>query len=312
MKRLSHSGFSLIELVISMAIAAIIGSILLPALLSFQSGALAEINRDDLHKRAERLLRFAVADLRDTALLIGARPRTATGTALTLIHDSLAGDPSETIGAALLPEDGGVSGHDAITYLKTVSFAPLIRLAETAAAGATSLELDRRPNQSPGSSREIIPAPEAINHVVLDNQKVCYQVLDTGQNLQLETGLLRLAPTGSEVLGVRAHRLYLQPFEGSNRFYRDNFTSREILDDGIDGMQLQYLLHNGVLVDEPVLLADVRGVRISLLVRSRKTDSSYLDRQSYHLGNRTYGPYFDHFRRVLASELVEIKNHALP
>lgn len=312
MRRPAHSGFSLIELMISMAIAAIVGSILLSAMLSFQSGALAEINRDDLHKRAGHLLRFAVDDLRDTALLTGAGPRTAAGSALTLSHDSLAGDPAETINAALLPESGGATGHDALTFVKAVSFTPAIRLAETAEAGATCLVLDRRPNQAPGSSREIIPAPEAINHVVLDNQRGCYQVLSTGQSLLLATGLLRQAPAGSEVHGVRAHRLFLQPFEGSNRFYRDDFTSREILDEGIDGMQLEYLMSNGVLVDDPVPPADVRGIRISLLVRSRKPDPDFLDRRSYRLGDRSYGPYFDHFRRVLASELVEVKNVALP
>ncbi len=311
MKTRGHSGFSLVELLVSMAIAAIVGSFLLPAMFSFQARALSEIQRDDLHKRAERLLRFAVDDLRDTALLIGARPGTATGAPLTLTHDSLPGAPQELFTAALRPEYGGPAGNDALTLLKAVAFSPPIRLTRTEAAGAETLLLERRPNRPPGSSREILPAPEAINHVVLDNQRVCYQVVAADQSLHLTAGLLAPAPAGTELLGVRAHRLYLQPFAGSNRFYRDNFTSREILDDGIDGLQLEYLMSNGDLIDEPVNLADIRGVRISLLVRSRKADRTYRDRGVYSLGNRTYGPYFDHFRRVQVSELVEVKNYGL-
>ncbi|MCK4535877.1 MAG: PilW family protein [Desulfuromonadales bacterium] len=311
MKAPNNFGFSLVELVISMAIAAIIGSMLLSSMLSFQSRTLAEIDRDDLHKRAERLLRFAVDDLRDTALLIGARPRTATGPAPVLVHDSLPGDPHETMTDALLPEYGDPTGHDAVTILKAISFSPHLMLAQAEGPGTTSLTLDRHPNRAPGSSREILPAPEAISHVVLGNHKVCYQVLAADQTLQLNAGLLRQVPAGIEVLGLRAHRLYLQPFEGSNRFYRDNFTSREILDACIDGMQLEYLMKNGHLVDEPGSLADVRGIRISLLVRSRQAEPSYLDSRAYTLGDRTYGPFFDHFRRIQISELVEIKNHGL-
>lgn len=311
MKRHTGAGFSLVELMVSMVIAAIISSFLLPGILSFQAKALVEIKRDDLHKRAERLLRFAVDDLRDTALLIGALPRPANGALLALVQDSLPGDPLVNFSAALVPEPGGPAGNDALTLLKAVSFSPRIRLTRTEEPEATALLLNRRPNRPPGSSREIQPAPTALNHIVIDNHKICYRVLTADLTLQLSTGLLRPAPAGAEVLGVRAHRLYLQPFEGSNRFYRDNFTSREILDDCIDGLQFEYLMSNGSLVDAPASPADVRAIRISLLVRSRKADPAYLDQRAYPLGDRVYGPFFDHYRRVPVSQLVEIKNHGL-
>lgn len=311
MKRHPTAGFSLIELMVSMVIAAIVSSFLLPGMLSFQAKTLVEIKRDDLHKRAERLLRFAVDDLRDAALLIGATPRPANGGLLTLVQDSLPGDPLVNFGAALVPESSGPAGHDALTLLKTVSFSPRIRLTRSEEPGATALLLNRRPNRPPGSSREIQPAPTALNHIVIDNHKICYRVLTADQTLQVGAGLLRPTPAGTEVLGVRAHRLYLQPFEGSNRFYRDNFTSREILDDCIDGLQLEYLMSNGSLVNAPADPTEIRAVRISLLVRSRKADPAYLDQRVYRLGDRIYGPFLDHFRRVSVSHLVEIKNHGL-
>ena len=56
----------------------------------------------------------------------------------------------------------------------------------------------------------------------------------------------------------------------------------------------------------------VRGIRIALLVRDLRPDRDYLDTATYRLGNRHYGPYRDRFRRILVSQMVEIKNHVLP
>ncbi len=311
MNRSKIAGFSLIELMISMAIAAIVGTILLPALLSFQSTSLAEMHRDDLHKRAERLLRYLVNDLRDTALYLGPAPQTSTGNPPALVHDSLSGNPVETFTTALRPEYGDATGHDALTLVKAVSFVPRITLAEDAAIGVSELRLDRRPNRAPGSSREILPAPEAINHIVLTNHKCCYPVAAADQVLQLEEPLRQAAPTATELLGVRAQRYYLQAADGSNRLYRDNYTSRNILDANIDGLQFEYLLRDGTLVNAPDPLTDVRGVRVSLLVRSRQTGTDRVDHQTYQLGDRTYGPFNDHYRRVAVAQIVEMQNHGL-
>ena len=311
MSAAQRAGFSLVELLISMAISAIIGSILFPALLSFQSAGFAEMDRDDLHKRAERLLRYLANDVRDTALYLGAKRRSATGDAPALTHDSLSGDPLEVLTTALRPESDGGTGHDALTLVKAVSFVPRLALTEPALAGSSVLRLDRRPNQPPGSSREILPSPEAINHIVLTNHKCCYPVAVANQELHLATPLQQAVPTGTELLGVRAHRYFLQTHAGSNRLYRDNYTSRDILDANIDGLQFRYLLRDGTRVDLPVHVVDIRGICIELLVRSRRTQSGALDTNVYQLGDRSYGPFNDHFRRIAVSQLVEIPNHGL-
>jgi len=312
MNRADTSGFSLVELMISMVIAAIVSSILLPALFSFQASSLAEMDRDELHKRAGRLLGYLANDLRDTALFLGAAPHTATSNSIVLVHDSLPGDPLESLGTALRPETGGAADHDALTLLKAVSFAPPIYLTEDAMAGASHVRLDRRPNQPPGSSREILPAPEAISHIVLANHKCCYPVSAADKTLPLEEPLGQAAPAGTELLGVRAHRYYLQADAESNRLYRDNYTSRDILDADIDGLQFEYLLRNGNLVHTPDSTTDIRGVRVSLLVRSRRTKADHLDKATYLLGDRSYGPFNDHYRRVAVSKTVEVRNHGLP
>lgn len=311
MKRNNRRGMTLVELVVAMAIAAMVGAMLLELFVAYQSRILAEIARNDLQDRAERLLRFIAADIAETAFLVGPAPRQADGGELALVHDSLSGDPLESLPAALRPHDV-TDGDDRLTLVKAVSFDPPLSLAIDALPGDTDLMLNRRPNRSPGSSRELQPAPESISHLVLANHKPCYAVQSDDLPLYLTHPLAAAAPAGTEVLGVRAHTYSLDPFAGSSRLRRDDFTSRDILDDAVDGLQFEYLLGDGSLVSAPTDVKAVRGVRVSLLVRDLRPDRRYTATATYRLGNRSYGPYGDHFRRTAVSQLVEVKNHGLP
>lgn len=310
MSRQGAAGVCLGELLVALAIAALVSTLVLPQLLIFESRSLAEISRNDLHDRAERLLRFIVADLQGAAFLVGATPRRGDGSPLALVHDSLAGDPLELLPAALLAESAPTGA--ALTLVAGVAFSPPIQLAQPAAAGSTGLQLTRRPNQSPGSSRELLPAPEAIDHLVLGHHRLCYPVAASGLSLELDQPLAVAAPAGTEVYGVRAYRYSLQVAGSSRRLRRDDFTSSEILDDAVDGLQFEYLLADGTLVTLPPDPGRIRAVRCSLLVRDLRADQDYLDRQVYRLGAQVYGPYLDHYRRVVLSRLVEVKNHGLP
>jgi hypothetical protein len=311
MSRFSCRGHSLAELLVAMGLAALVGTIVLPAVFSLQARSLAEASRADLQERAGRLLRFLGDDLRNASFLVGATPRRATGAPPLLVHDSLPGDPPEALTQALLAVDGGAGGDDALTIVRAESLFPPLQLSAAASRGAFALLLNRRPNQAPGSSREIRPAPEAISHVVLANQRSCYPVGSVNLTLQLLDGLAEAAPADTELLGLRARRFHLVQSGGSKRFYSDDFTSDEILDDAVDGLQFEYLLADGRIVDQPADPRTVRGVRVSLLVRDLRSDRDYRDQAVYRLGNRTYGPYRDAFRRVVVSEMVEVKNHAL-
>ncbi|MCM2265600.1 MAG: PilW family protein [Desulfuromonadales bacterium] len=312
MTRHPRRGHSLVELLVAMGLAALVGTIVLPAVFSLQSRSLAEVSRTDLQGRAGRLLRFFGDDLRTVAFQVGATPRRAAGAPPVVVHDSAPGSPAETLAQSLLPEDGGTTDDDALTLVKAESFFPSLHLSQPSGAGAVTLLLDRHPNQPPGSSREIRPAPEAISHVVLANHRSCYPVGTAGQTLQLLDGLAVPIPRGTELLGLRAHRYHLSRSGGFSRLRCDDFTSDEILDDAVDGLQFEYLLADGRIVDVPDDPQATRGVRVSLLVRDLRPDRDYRDRETYRLGNRSYGPYNDAFRRIVVSEMVEVKNHALP
>lgn len=310
MKTNSCSGMSLIELLVAIAIATLVGTMLLQMVITFQSRILSEISRNDLQDRAERLIRFLASDIRDAAFLLGSVPQVADGTPLTLVHDSLSGDPLESLPASILPEDRA-DGDDRLTIVKAVSFTPPLHLVQPGLSGEDWLMLNRRPNRSPGSTRELLPLPEAINHLLLANHRLCYAVHLADIALQLSQPLVENVPIDTELLGVRAYSYQLEPFSGSKRLRRDDFTSRDILDDAVDGLQFEYLLDDGALVNQPTNLQDIRGVRISLLVRDLRSDRNYTNATIYTIGNRSYGPFRDHYRRNLVSQLVEVKNHGL-
>ena len=310
MKKDACAGMSLAELLVAMTIASIVGLMILQMVINFQSRILIEINRNDLQDRAERLIRFLASEIRDTAFLLGPQPQVAGGAALALVHDTLSGDPLEVLAFSILSDDGS-DEDDRLTIVKAISFAPPLRLAQPGFSGESGLVLNRRPNLSPGSTRELQPSPEAINHLVLANHRTCYAVQHADLSLQLIQALVEDVPADTEVLGVRAYSFQLEPSAGSKRLQRDDFTSRDILDDAVDGLQFEYLLENGSLVNRPVRPQDVRGVRISLLVRDLRPDHGYSNETIYILGNRSYGPFRDHYRRSLVSQLVEVKNHGL-
>ena len=225
MNRHSCRGHSLVELLVAMGLAALVGTIVLPAVFTLQARSLAEVSRSDLQARAGRLLRFLGDDLRTTAFLVGATPRRVTGTPPVVVHDSLPGDPPETLTQALIPEDGGAGDDDALTIVRAESFFPPLQLSAAASRDAVALHLDRRPNQAPGSSREIRPAPEAISHVVLANQRSCYPVGSVSPTLQLLDGLAEAAPAATELLGLRPRRFYLASTGGGDSLRSDDFTS---------------------------------------------------------------------------------------
>ncbi len=310
MKQSACDGVTLVELMVAMTIASLVGTLLLQMLISYQSRILAEVSRNDLQDRAERLIRFLARDIRDAAFLLGASPALADGSPLMLTHDSLAGDPVEDLPFSILPQDHN-DQDDLLTIVKAVSFSPPIHLTQPGVVGEDSLLLSRRANISPGSSRELLPAPEAISLLVLANHRVPYSVRSADLVVELNQPLLRDVPTETELLGVRASSYLLEPFSASKRLRRDDFTSRDILDDAVDGLQFEYLLKDGSLVDQPARPEDVRGVRINLLVKDLRSDRDYLDEKTYRLGNCQYGPYQDHYRRVQLSRLVEVKNHGL-
>ena len=103
----------------------------------------------------------------------------------------------------------------------------------------------------------------------------------------------------------------------------------EMVVSGIEQMQVQYgrAASNlntqyfdasniaGASTDSPTTLTtyawdDVSSVRIWLLARNAKAETGYTNSDQYVMGNTTYGPMNDSFRRQLFTTVVQLRNHS--
>jgi type II secretory pathway pseudopilin PulG len=65
---------------------------------------------------------------------------------------------------------------------------------------------------------------------------------------------------------------------------------------------------NGAAIGQTVLPAQIKGVRFWLLGRSHRVDAKYSDNRQYTVGGQQVGPFNDHYRRWLLSEIIHCRN----
>jgi type IV pilus assembly protein PilW len=65
---------------------------------------------------------------------------------------------------------------------------------------------------------------------------------------------------------------------------------------------------SGNAIGQNVLPEKIKGVRFWLLGRTHRADSKYLDNRQYTFGGRQVGPFNDHYRRWLLSEIIHCRN----
>ncbi len=312
-------GFTLVELLVSVAIMSIISLILYPFFTTFQFQSLSEINKSDLGDRANRLLDYLAEEVRETGFLVTSIPRYGDDTTLKIKHFS----DVLTFSSSIVTGDVA-GGNDSLDVIKAVSFFPRISITEVIAGSPQKVKINRPPDygteiNNAGSNQAL-----ARNNVIFENHKKIYRVngiaadspdIDVDGDgrrdrlLTLQQTLAEPVPVGTEVLGVRAVRFFID----SKGLRSDDYVTSGVLDSNVDGLQIRYFMSDGSYVDAPTgsAIENIRGVKIYLLVRSGKPDRGYVNAATYTLGSRAYGPYNDGFRRVQVERLVEVKNYAL-
>jgi prepilin-type N-terminal cleavage/methylation domain-containing protein len=311
-----NGGFSLIEILIGMTIMGVLASIVLPALLHVQRQGVAALGKNDLADRAARLGQFVAEEIRMAGFMVGPLPADAAGAVPQVDHQSAGG--STAFPTALLP-DNHDAADDSVTLLKGRPFFP--RLAVAATAGNLITLDDLRSD----TQIDVAAATSPYSWVVLENHKVLYQVLArnaAADTLTLATSLREPVGPGNEVFGVRPVSFFVETDAAGRPVLRyDTFAMKETLDNGVDGLQFEYLTVNeaGATVwqEAPDRPERIRAVRFHLLVRALlpepdfRNDTDYSTRMGARVVPETYGPYHDGFRRMVVTELVEVKNNGL-
>ncbi len=310
-------GFSLIEVLLAMAIMGVLAAFVLPSLFHVQNQGIAALAGNDLTDRAARLGRFVAEEVRMAGFMVGPRPGNPAGAVPTLDHPSAGGGIS--FPTAILP-DNRDDGNDSVTFLKARSFFPRLEVAAVQAGDLIELDDLRSDTQIDAAN-----ATSPYSWVVFENHKVLYQVRErnaAADTLRLAADLREPPAPGNEVFGVRPVRFFVEPDGAGRSVLRyDTFAMKETIDPGVDGMQVEYLTVNdagGVAwKEDPARPERIRAVRIHLLVRALTAERGFRDGTDYsqRMGPRvlpeTYGPYNDGFRRMVVTELVEVKNNGL-
>jgi type IV pilus assembly protein PilW len=65
---------------------------------------------------------------------------------------------------------------------------------------------------------------------------------------------------------------------------------------------------NGNAIGLNVLPEKIKGVRFWLLGRNQRVDRKYFNNRQYPVGDQLVGPFNDHFRRWLLSEIIHCRN----
>lgn len=183
--------------------------------------------------------------------------------------------------------------------------------------------------------------------------QVYYSLTEVGNSFKFNETLQQNVPDGSTVYNVRMYRYLVDTGSGKRNLKRVGWDSNcsigadvttELIETtnstntagGVDGLKFEFIyldtINNRMATCSdinpipsncsdlasnaggPLPLAQLRAVRVWLLLRADKVDKSYTDKGSYVLGSTTnkitLGPYNDNYRRVLLNKTVEVKNLA--
>ncbi|MCF6179801.1 MAG: PilW family protein [Geopsychrobacter sp.] len=313
-------GFSLVELLVVMALMSIISLIIYPFFTTFQFQSLSQINKSDLNDRANRLLDYLAEEVQGAGFLVTLVPRNGDDTAFQIKHAANLVTFNQSILVGNL-----IGGDDRLDILKAVSFFPPLVVTAVDPGPPQKVKINRPPDYATEINDAAgVNVSLTRNHVVFENHKKIYRVKDVAADspntdidgdghrdrlLTLVQPLTEPVPLGSEVLGVRAMGFFVD----TGGLRADDYVSSAVLDRDVDGLQINYFMQDGSSIAAPsgAAIENIRGVRISLLVRANRPDKGYVNSATYLLGSRSYGPYDDGFRRVAVQRLVEVKNYAL-
>lgn len=339
-----QAGFSMIEVLITLGIMAVLAAFMFPAFWDFQRQGLSEISKNDTYDRAERIKAFVADEIKMAGYMVGRNFTTPLTIGANTYQTSIAVSNSD-------------NDNDEITIIKgEPAFPPLFVNSYNSAVAPPKVEIcvaeDSLPSSDSAKRTALgLRAGTVYDLVSFGNQKRVYRLFnDANEGVDIgatftgkttpspnppagtceetyDTRLMTLAlqetlrddvPQGTEVMPVRARRFHIVASGSESQLRRSDLSQDEIIDRQVDGLQLQYLV-NGNWVDDPAASGagteDIRAVRFYLLVRSLTADPKWTDSTDYssqmgpNVAANTYGPYNDNFRRVVVVGEVEVKNY---
>ncbi|KAA0259347.1 prepilin-type N-terminal cleavage/methylation domain-containing protein [Deferribacter autotrophicus] len=292
---MNKSGYSLIEFLITIFLFGIIGSIVFAFYINFQNKSINEITNSDLYERANRIMLYLTKEIRTAGFMVSSIPKYSDNSKLII--------EGKTYDYSIVPENfSGNNGSDNITIVKAVSNLPEIHVVQNYKSNSNIILVDN-------DFGNFFKIDSSKNHLIFENHKVVYKITNiTGKTITLQRLLKEKVPKNTAVLGVRALKFYVD--DGALKL--NDFNEISIIDDSIDGLQFQYILEDGSIVNNPSgsTIEKIRAIKVFLLVRAQRIYKNYKDSKSYILADTVYGPFNDSYKRVYLENVIEVKNYA--
>ncbi len=102
----------------------------------------------------------------------------------------------------------------------------------------------------------------------------------------------------------------------AGNFGRDTNTGGgfQPISENVDAVEFNYILSDGTssTAPSPSIINNIRAVQVSMLVRSQRVDTKYMNTNSYTTASGTvWGPFNDNFRRRFAATTIQCRNLGL-
>ena len=145
-----------------------------------------------------------------------------------------------------------------------------------------------------------------------------FQVQDDSGNMTLTISLDNTYSQNDWIFRVDVIVYYVNDDLNNPCLLRKNLGSNEtaqVVAENIDNLQLQYLLNDGSLVNDPdnppTSGSDVRAVKVFLLARTANIIRNYTDANTYNMGNNPIPNPNDGYRRKLLTSIIKTRNIGL-
>jgi prepilin-type N-terminal cleavage/methylation domain-containing protein len=343
-------GYSLIEMVVTLALFGIITALMYGTFTVVQRQVALTSSDTSLAAKGERILTFIEDDIRMIGYLLGpdARIPYCTGSTVPPVSPNvithISSTPYDTLQfitsqPVMISESAECFGNQQALNGGAAPSDYFLTTVDTTVTGSNTVKVDAQ-----SSCFDDISSEDGRSLITFDSlllsaatiagiaPKLYYQVDSLqGTSATLTDTLQQDIPHNSTVYVIRQYKYSVTTTGGKRNLVRTSWdrkcgedpvklietSSSSTAAGGVDGFKVEFTYFDAIkniMVTQATLppLSQLKTVTVWLLIRSDRIDNNYSDTSTYVMGRSqdkiTRGPFNDHFRRLLITKTIEVKN----
>jgi len=312
-KNLTNKGFTIIELLVAMTISLVVMGAIYTTFKSQQNSYIVQTQISSMQQNLRAAMYMLTRDIQMAGYYTNFDSDT-----YAMNWDDLDGD-NETIRSLIHAFDnrndggGGDGIKDGTDLVVIIKAAESIQLAagETASGNTVPASLRNVDNLVSGKCAMLVKHDLSTADF--------FQVQDDSGDMTLTISLDNIYTQDDWIFRADVIIYYVNDDLDHPCLLRKNLGSNEtaqVVAENIDNLQLQYLLNDGSLVNDPhnpptTSGSDVRAVKVFLLARTANIITNYTDPNTYNMGNNPIPNPNDGYRRKLLTSIIKTRNIGL-